>query len=129
VPVALRILQLTIYPSQIYRDVMSKPLPLTPAVLAILIALADGEKHGYAVMKETSVIAPGVKMGPGTLYGALDRMRDAGLVEESDTTDDVRRRYYRITPRGLEVLSVETQRMKSVVAVATRRLASRGARA
>jgi DNA-binding PadR family transcriptional regulator len=107
---------------------MSKAMPLTPAVLAILIALAEGEKHGYAVMKEAAVIAPGVKMGPGTLYGALDRMQDAGLVEESDTTDDVRRRYYRITPRGLEVLSAETRRMKSVVAIASRRLASRGAR-
>jgi DNA-binding PadR family transcriptional regulator len=103
-------------------------MPLTPAVLAILIALAEGEKHGYAVMKEATVIAPGVKMGPGTLYGALDRMQDAGLVEESETTDDVRRRYYRITARGLEILSAETRRMKSIVAVASRRLANRGAR-
>jgi DNA-binding PadR family transcriptional regulator len=108
---------------------MDERSPLTPAVFAILVALANGEKHGYAVMKEASAIAPGVKMGPGTLYGALDRMRGAGLVEETDTMDDDRRRYYRITRLGLKVLKAETERMSSTVAIARRRLAARGASA
>jgi DNA-binding PadR family transcriptional regulator len=108
---------------------MEELAPLTPAVFAILVALANGEKHGYAVMKDASIIAPGVKMGPGTLYGALDRMRGAGLVEESDTTDDERRRYYRITRKGLKVLRAETERLRSTVSIARRRLAARGASA
>src|ERR1039457_4100943 len=70
--------------------------PLTAAVFHILLALADGRKHGYAIMKQ--VAADGgssLRMGPGTLYGSLQRMAAAGLVEERvEEEDDERRRYY-----------------------------------
>jgi len=73
----------------------SDALPLTAAVFSILLALAGSEKHGYAIMKEVSLPeGGGLVMGPGTLYGSLDRMLDGGLVEETGTTDDERRRYY-----------------------------------
>jgi DNA-binding PadR family transcriptional regulator len=78
-------------------------LPLTPAVFNILLALADGEKHGYAIMLEVENFTQGaVNMGPGTLYGSTKRMLDAGLIRESSERpdpdmDDQRRRYYVLT--------------------------------
>ena len=90
--------------------------PLTPAVFAILLSLAEGDKHGYAMMKD--VRAPecgGVAMGPGTLYGSLDRMMRDGLVKESGTSDDERRRYYRLTGLGRAALAAEAQRMNAAV--------------
>ena len=76
-------------------------LPLSPAVFAILLALAGGEKHGYAIMKEAAEPTGGaIKLGPGTLYGSIDRMIRDHLVEETGFTDDARRRYYRITSLG-----------------------------
>ncbi len=81
-------------------------LPLTPAVFNILLALADGEKHGYAIMIEVEENTQGeVKMGPGTLYGSIKRMLGAGLIEETDERpdpelDDERRRYYRLSGSG-----------------------------
>ena len=77
-------------------------LPLTPAVFNILLALADGEKHGYAIMQEVETNTDGqVKMGPGTLYGSIKRMLASGMIEESGERpdpemDDQRRRYYRL---------------------------------
>lgn len=65
------------------------PPPLTPAVLHILLALSSGERHGYAIMKQVEADSQGqVKMGPGTLYGSLKRMLEAGLVQESDKRVD-----------------------------------------
>ena len=99
-------------------------LPLTPAVFHILLALADGEKHGYAVMQEVEEMTEGkVQMGPGTLYGSIKRMLAAGLIEESDdrpdpTLDDERRRYYRQTGLGRKVLRLETERMAELMALA-----------
>ncbi len=96
-------------------------LPLTPAVSSILVALADGEKHGYAIMREVARQTEGtVKMGPGTLYGSIDRMLQAGLVEETESRldserDDQRRRYYRITPFGKRVLRAELERMSKML--------------
>src|SRR5436305_6561177 len=87
----------------------SKLLPLTPAVFHILIALADGEAHGYAIMQEVTRRSGGiVRLGPGTLYGAISRLLADGLIEESEQRpvpemDDTRRRYYRLTKRGSEV--------------------------
>ena len=81
--------------------------PLRPVQLHILLASADGEKHGDAVMGEVERMTDGeVTMGPGTLYGAIKRMVNAGLVEESDKRsdpelDDERRRYYRATGFGV----------------------------
>lgn len=93
--------------------------PLTPTVFAILLSLADGDKHGYAMMKDA--LAPeggGVRLGPGTLYGSLDRMMRDGLVAESDVQDDERRRYYRLTGLGSTVLSTELKRLDAAVASA-----------
>lgn len=94
-------------------------IPLSPAVLAILLSLAEGEKHGYAMMKDArSPRGGGIAMGPGTLYGSVDRMMRDGLVEESDKQDDERRRYYQLTRRGREVLAVELKRLDATVAAA-----------
>src|SRR5713101_8858832 len=99
-------------------------LPLTPAVLHILLALADGERHGYSIMREVAQRAGGqVKMGPGTLYGSIKRMLADGLIEEASerpdpALDDERRRYYRLTNFGFRVLSVQTQRLQLILRVA-----------
>ena len=95
---------------------VSAELPLTPAVFTILLSLAGGEKHGYQIMKDAR--APqsgGVRLGPGTLYGSLDRMMRDGLVAESDRLDDERRRYYRLTARGRRTLAVELERLDSAI--------------
>jgi DNA-binding PadR family transcriptional regulator len=103
------------------RDINSF-LPLSAAVFSILLALAGGEKHGYAIMKQVSLDEGGaVSMGPGTLYGSLDRMLRAGLVEETGLTDDDRRRYYRVTKFGSEVLSAETLRLSRAISAARRK--------
>lgn len=94
-------------------------IPLSPAVLAILLSLAEGEKHGYAMMKDArSPRGGGIAMGPGTLYGSVDRMMRDGLVEESDKQDDERRRYYRLTEFGKKVVAAETLRLESMVSAA-----------
>jgi DNA-binding PadR family transcriptional regulator len=105
--------------------------PLSPAVFAILFSLAEGEKHGYLIMKDArSPEGGGVRLGPGTLYGSLDRMMRDGLVEETGTTDDERRRYYRLTKRGQSVLAVELGRLDAAVKSARRMgLIPRGGRA
>jgi len=100
-------------------------LPLTPAVLAILLALADGEKHGYAIMQAADAAGAG-PMGPGTLYGSLDRMLRAGLVAESGGPDESgghaeRRRYYRLTDFGSRVLQGEIRRLEQTLALARRK--------
>jgi DNA-binding PadR family transcriptional regulator len=100
--------------------------PLTPAVLHILLALTDGERHGYGIMKQVEADSHRkVKMGPGTLYGSLRRMIDAGLIQESDTKadpelDDQRRIYYQITGVGRAALAAELDRYREVVAIARR---------
>lgn len=97
-------------------------LPLTPAVFHILLALADGEKHGYAIMLEVRDTTEGsVHMGPGTLYGSLDRMVKRGMIDEvegksaSASDDDPRRRYYRLTGFGRRLLAAETARLAKAV--------------
>ena len=97
-------------------------LPLSAAVFAILLALAGEEKHGYAIMKDVGLEGGGaLRMGPGTLYGSLDRMMQNGLVEETGFTDDERRRYYRLTEFGSRVLSAESRRLSRAVASARRK--------
>ena len=104
--------------------------PLTPAVLYILIALSDSEKHGYAIMKQVELDSQSkVSMGPGTLYGSLKRMLDSGLVEESDKKidpdmDDQRRIYYKITGLGSTTLTAELERYEQVVTLTKRRTAT-----
>ena len=101
-----------------------KQPPLTPAVFHILLALADGEKHGYSIMKDVEKQTEGrLKMGPGTLYGSIKRMLTAGFIEEADerpdpALDDERRRYYRLSDLGQKVLSTESQRLEQAVKVA-----------
>ena len=101
--------------------------PLTPAVIHILLALATQARHGYGIMKEVESDSQGkVKMGPGTLYGSIGRMIDAGLIRESDKKvdpemDDERRVYYRITALGQRTLAAELERYRKVVAVAKQR--------
>jgi DNA-binding PadR family transcriptional regulator len=96
-------------------------LPLSPAIHHILLALADEERHGYAIMLEVTRLTGGAtRMGPGTLYGTLKRMLAAGLIEEAAERpdpglDDERRRYYRITPLGARVLRAETSRVSLLV--------------
>ena len=98
--------------------------PLTPAVFHILLALADGERHGYAIMQEVAHNTNGqMEMGPGTLYGTIKRLLAADLIEESDERpdpklDDERRRYYRLNPSGQRVLLAEVNRMNNLVKVA-----------
>jgi DNA-binding PadR family transcriptional regulator len=98
--------------------------PLTPAVLHILLALSTQERHGYAIMKQVEFDSQGkVNMGPGTLYGSLGRMLDAGLIRETGKKvdpkmDDERRIYYKITGLGQKALAAELQRYREVVAVA-----------
>jgi DNA-binding PadR family transcriptional regulator len=96
-------------------------LPLTPAVFAILLALADGEKHGYAIMLEAR---QHIAMGPGTLYGSIDRLLSSGLIAETGFTDDERRRYYRLSALGHQVLAAETNRLAQSV----KRARSKGVR-
>ena len=99
-------------------------LPLTPAIAHILLALADRDRHGYAIMQEVERLTDGAaRMGPGTLYGTIKRMIASGLLEELDERpdpeiDDERRRYYRATPLGRAVLAAETARMATLLGAA-----------
>jgi DNA-binding MarR family transcriptional regulator len=107
--------------------------PLSPAVFAILLSLAEGEKtgspstgpgrwggkHGYLIMKDArSPQGGGIQMGPGTLYGSIERMIRDGMVEESGVSDDERRRYYRLTTTGQSVLAGELSRLDAAVSSA-----------
>jgi DNA-binding PadR family transcriptional regulator len=121
---------LAIHPRRIYNRSMANNkanAPLTPAVLHILLALSAKESHGYGIMKKVQEDSQGkVKMGPGTLYGSLGRMIDAGLIRESDKKvdphmDDQRRVYYALTSLGRKALAAELQRYDEVVALAKRK--------
>jgi len=98
--------------------------PLTPAVLHILLALSTIERHGYGIMKQVeSDSREKVKMGPGTLYGSIRRMLEAGLIRESakeidPEMDDERRVYYRNTELGQKALAAELRRYREVITVA-----------
>jgi DNA-binding PadR family transcriptional regulator len=98
---------------------ISPAAPLTPAVFAILLSLVERDKHGYLIMKDARTPqGGGVRLGPGTLYGSLDRMMRDGLVEESGISDDERRRYYRLTNLGHRVLAIELDRLDAAIASA-----------
>ena len=107
-------------------------LPLRPAVLDILLALADEERHGYGSMREVEGRTGGrTRLGPGTLYGSIKRMLADGLIEESDerpdpVMDDQRRRYYRITDFGRRVAGAEAERLSALVETARERKLLRG---
>jgi DNA-binding PadR family transcriptional regulator len=102
-------------------------LPLTANVFNILLALASGEKHGYGIMKDVEANTGGsVQLRTGTLYGSIQRMMTADLIEESEERpdpeqDDERRRYYRLTDFGFRVLQAEANRLAQLVAIARER--------
>jgi DNA-binding PadR family transcriptional regulator len=96
-------------------------LPLTPATFAILLALAGGEKHGYAIMREITTASDGVlRVGPGTLYHSIKQLLAAGMIDESGDRpdpglDDQRRRYYQLTAFGRRVVQAEAVRLARLV--------------
>ena len=96
-------------------------LPLKPNWFQILLCLAAGEQHGYAIMQEVLARTGGkVRLWPATLYGTLKRLIEADLIEESGERpapdlDDARRRYYRLTPLGRRVLAAECERLEDMV--------------
>jgi DNA-binding PadR family transcriptional regulator len=100
-------------------------LPLTPAVFFILFSLADGDKHGYAIMQETSKLSEGTfRMGPGTLYTTIQRLLELSLIEEvweviDGDKRESRRRYYRLTRQGRGLLDLEINRMGAVLRLAS----------
>src|SRR5467141_306287 len=99
-------------------------IPLTPAVFFILFALADGEKHGYAIMQTVSRISDNqFRMGAGTLYTTIQRLLDLDLIEETESPGgqsdhEKRRRYYKLTRSGKAILAADVSRMESVVRLA-----------
>jgi len=98
--------------------------PLTPAMFHVLLALADGEKHGYAILKEVARRTEGkVRLSAGTLYGIIKRLNGEDWIVESTKRpvaglDDERRRYYRLTERGRRVAMNEARRLEELVAMA-----------
>ena len=99
-------------------------LPLPPVTFHILLALADGDRHGYALIQEMAARTGGsLKLSAGTLYRSIQRMLEQGLVTESKSRpapelDDERRRYYRLTPFGISVARAETKRLTDLVRMA-----------
>lgn len=99
---------------------MSRPRPMPMASTHIVLALLDGELHGYALMQRIAELSDGaVKMGPGTLYGTLSRLVDDGVIVETtdrrERDDNERRRYYELTADGRAVALDELRRLRSLV--------------
>ena len=94
------------------------PAPLTPAVFHILLALADGPLHGYGIMQAVENSAAGEPpMGPGTIYGSLQRMEESGLVKELAPRTDDRRRVFTLQPAGKRALALEAERLQRLAAL------------
>jgi DNA-binding PadR family transcriptional regulator len=98
-------------------------LPLSPAAFYILLSLADGPQHGYAIMRAVrEVTEETIQLGPGTLYRVIATLEESGLIEETTPAkpsyDDARRRYYSLLPLGRRVLAEETRRMAAAVEIA-----------
>ena len=110
-------------------------LPMTPVAFEILLALADGERHGYSILQEVDRGSAGaVSLHAGTLYRALARLLESELIEELSEApdpkhDDERRRYYRLTPRGIAVAKSEINRLEGLLTAARSRRLLKGARA
>jgi DNA-binding PadR family transcriptional regulator len=102
-------------------------LPLPPATFHILVALADEDRHGYAIMQDVAARTGGaLRLSAGTLYRSIQRMADQGLVAEISArpareADDERRRYYRLTPFGRAVAKAEARRLAQMLALARAR--------
>lgn len=110
-------------------------LPLTPVAFEILLALADGERHGYSILQEVETRSGGaVALHAGTLYRALARLLESDLIEElrespDPSSEDERRRYYRLTHRGIAVARAEVGRLEGQLAAARTRRLLKGSRA
>jgi DNA-binding PadR family transcriptional regulator len=105
------------------------PSEIREPTFLILAALAVGPRHGYALLQEVAELSDGrVRLRPGTLYGALDRLADEGLVSESgaELVDGRQRRYYVLTDAGVDVLAAETRRQRANASRATQLLRARG---
>jgi DNA-binding PadR family transcriptional regulator len=99
-------------------------LPLTPAMFYVLVALADGQTHGYAILKDVEQLTAGdVRLSTGTLYGIIKRLLADGLVREQRARleDDSRRRSYELTPFGRDVAKAEAARLEQTLAIARRK--------
>src|SRR5579862_7374159 len=105
------------------KDEIKAQLPLAPAALHILLALAAEDRHGYGILQEAFRQSQGhYKLGPGTLYDNLDKLMNRGLVAESarrTAKEDPRRRYYRLTEFGRRVLAADLDRLRAVVKTAS----------
>jgi len=101
------------------KDDFDQFLPLSPATLHILLALASEDRHGYGIMREVARQSEGrYKLGPGTLYDNLQKLLDQGIVEERSSrsiANDPRRRYYRLSRFGRGLLAAEVARLEGVV--------------
>ncbi|MEU1747474.1 PadR family transcriptional regulator [Micromonospora arida] len=109
---------------------MSTPTPLREPTFLILTALAREDMHGYGIVSDVAALSGGrLALRPGTLYGALDRLTDEGLVERAheEVVEGRLRRYYRLTEAGRSVLTAETERLRGNVEAATQRLRARPA--
>jgi DNA-binding PadR family transcriptional regulator len=105
---------------------LNRHLPLSPAVFHLLLALAEEDRHGYAIMRDIEERTGGlVKIGPGMLYGSIKWLLDERLIREaprrSPTKEDERRKYYRLTPDGLAVVKAEAGRLEAAVGLARAR--------
>ena len=105
-------------------EAVAAMLPLLPATFHILVALADEDRHGYAIIQDVAARTDGaIRLSPGTLYRSIQRMLEDGLIVETDERpspedDDERRRYYRITPLGTSVAKAEARRLTQLVRMA-----------
>jgi len=108
-------------------DAIVALLPLLPATFHILVALADEDRHGYAIIQDVAARTGGsIRLSPGTLYRSIQRMLEDGLIVETDERpspedDDERRRYYRLTPLGTAVAQAEAARLMDLVRMARAR--------
>lgn len=107
---------------------LDRILPLSPTSFHVLVSLADGPRHGYAIAREVEEVTDGrLVMGPGTLYGTLQRMVSGGLIEEAENPGEdglhaQRRRYYRATALGRTALRAESERLLRAASLAQERL-------
>ena len=108
-------------------DAIAAMLPLLPAIFHILVALADEDRHGYAIIQDVAARTDGsIRLSPGTLYRSIQRMLEDGLIVETDERpspedDDERRRYYRLTTLGTAVAQAEAARLMDLVRMARAR--------
>ena len=97
-------------------------LPLTPAMFYVLVALADGQTHGYAILKDVEALTNGsVRLSTGTLYGIIKRLLGDGLIRGAGSVADERRRSYELTAFGRDVARAEAARLESTLAIAKRK--------